>query len=208
MSKRFDQKARELDQHPVMREIALNFYRTLSTHIPLAYNYKVLDYGCGSGLIGMHLYKNVNSLVMMDTSKGMLNILKEKIQNENISNMHIMNCDLENARIVSERFDVIYMNNVLHHIEDILFFLGIAKSALKPKGYLCIGDFEKEDGSFHDDNSDVKHFGFEEQEIDGYLRTCGLQKLKTERYFTIKKPTNSGAIQEYPLFFISTTTKA
>ena len=89
MSKRFDEKARELDAHPVMREIALSFSRTLSTHVPLSQNFHVLDYGCGSGLIGMHLYSAVKSMTMMDSSEGMLNVLKEKIQKDNISNMMV-----------------------------------------------------------------------------------------------------------------------
>jgi len=49
MSKYFDKKAQELDQHPIMREIALKFFNTLSTHIPLSPEYRMLDYGCGSG---------------------------------------------------------------------------------------------------------------------------------------------------------------
>ncbi|CAK8724090.1 hypothetical protein GMJAKD_13585 [Candidatus Electrothrix aarhusensis] len=203
MSKRFDQKARELDEHPVMREIALKFSQTFLTHVPLTQNCNILDYGCGSGLIGMHLYLNAKSIIMMDTSEGMLNILKEKIQKNDISNMEIMNCELEKAQIEPKSSDVIYMNNVLHHIEDVSAFLTVAKKILKPKGYLCIGDFEKEDGSFHDDNSDVRHFGFEEHEIDKYLANCSLKKIKRERYYTIKKPDNSGQMQQYPLFFIS-----
>jgi len=50
VSKRFDEKARELDAHPVMREIALSFSRILSAHVHLSKNFNVLDYGCGSGL--------------------------------------------------------------------------------------------------------------------------------------------------------------
>jgi len=207
MSKRFDQKARELDEHPVMREIALKFSQTLLTHVPLSQNYNMLDYGCGSGLIGMHLYSAVKSITMMDNSEGMLNILKEKIQKDNISNMEVMKSDLESSEIEPETFDVIYMNNVLHHIDDISSFLRLAKKTLKPKGYLCIGDFEKEDGSFHEDNSDVKHFGFDEQEIDAYLENCNLKKMKMEKYYIIKKPDKSGELQHYPLF-IMTSIKA
>ncbi|MBF0379351.1 MAG: class I SAM-dependent methyltransferase [Desulfamplus sp.] len=205
MNNRFDQKARELDEHPVMREVALKFSQTLLSHVPLSQKYNILDYGCGSGLIGMHLYKKVNSLVMMDTSEGMLCILKEKILKNNINNMEIINCELEKAQIEPDKFDVIYINNVLHHIEDISSFLAVVKKSLKPKGYFCIGDLEKEDGSFHSDNADVRHFGFEEHEIEEYLANCNFEKIKNERYYTVKKPDNSGKIKQYPMFFISAT---
>lgn len=203
MSKRFDEKARELDAHPVMREIALNFSRTLSTHVHLSESFRVLDYGCGSGLIGMHLHSAVKSITMMDSSEGMLNILVEKIQKHNIQNMEVMKSDMESSGIEAETFDVIYMNNVLHHIDDIPSFLRLTKNTLKPNGYLCIGDFEKEDGSFHEDNSDVRHFGFDEREIDAYLERCNLKKMIMERYYSISKPNKSGELQHYPLFFMT-----
>jgi ubiquinone/menaquinone biosynthesis C-methylase UbiE len=204
MSKRFDTKAQELDEHPIMREIALEFSRMLSVHVPLSQRFRVLDYGCGSGLIGMHLYSNVGSLTMMDSSEGMLDILNEKIEKEHISNMKVMNCALEESKIESSTFDLIYMNNVLHHIENATSFLKSIKNLLKPNGHLCIGDFEKEDGSFHEDNSDVHSFGFDEHEIDEYCIECGLEKITRKRYYTIKKPNQSGVIQEYPLFFVTT----
>jgi ubiquinone/menaquinone biosynthesis C-methylase UbiE len=204
MNKRFDQKARELDEHPIMREMALEFFRTLLNHVPMSQSFDVLDYGCGSGLIGMHLYPTVRSLTMMDSSEGMLDILNEKIETEHISNMQVMNCELEDSKIESSTYDVIYLNNVLHHIDDVTSFLKLIKNLLKPSGYLCIGDFEKEDGSFHEDNSDVYHFGFDKQEIDDYFDKCSLNKKKSERYYTIKKPNQSGKIQDYPLFFVTT----
>ncbi len=204
MSKRFDEQAREIDQSPIMRDIAANFYRTLSTHVPLSHSFDILDYGCGTGLIGMHLYAHVKSLVMMDNSKGMLSVLSEKIERDNIPNMAIMNCEITNSRMAPESFDVIYANNVLHHMADVTEFFQITRNLLKPDGYLCIGDLEKEDGSFHDDNSDVKHFGFDEDELDMFLKNSSLERIKTERYYTVEKPLDAGEIQKFPLFFITT----
>ena len=204
MSKYFDKKAQELDQHPIMREIALKFFNTLSTHIPLSPEYRMLDYGCGSGLIGMYLYPFVNSITMMDSSTVMLDILEEKIKENNIQNMEVINSDLKSSPISDGSFDVIYLNNVLHHIEDVESFLKLVNQNLKPKGSLCIGDFEKEDGSFHEDNADVKHFGFDEAEINKYFHNSSLQILKNERYYTIKKPDKLGEMKEYPLFLATT----
>jgi putative AdoMet-dependent methyltransferase len=201
MSTRFDQKAQELDAHPIIREIAHCFAQTLSHHLALSQDDHLLDYGCGSGLIGMHLYPFVSSITMMDRSEGMLNILEEKIRRDKIINMEILKCELETSGIGAETFDVIYMNNVLHHIGNISPFLQLATRMLKTDGHLCIGDIEKEDGSFHEDNSDVRHFGFDAQEIDAFLSECNLKKLKSERYYTVNRPNRSGEMEQYPLFF-------
>ena len=46
-----DQKAQEMDAHPVIREMAVRYAETLKTHVDLYSEMNVLDFGCGSGLI-------------------------------------------------------------------------------------------------------------------------------------------------------------
>ena len=200
MSKFFDKKAQEMDQHPIAREMALAFYNTMSAHVALSDEYYVLDYGCGSGLIGMYLYPYVKSMTMMDSSAGMLAVLEDKVRRNNIKNMKIIKSDLKTSDLAQESFDLIYINNVLHHIEDVESFLGLIRQKIKPGGHLCIRDFDKEDGTFHPDNTDVKHFGFDDAEICKYIKKSGLDIIKKEKYYTAKKPDSTGKMKEYPLF--------
>jgi tRNA (cmo5U34)-methyltransferase len=203
MNSRFDQKAKELDEHPVIRDIAFKFSQTLKTNVSLSDDMHILDYGCGSGLIGIHLYKEVGLLVMIDSSEGMLDILRDKIVQHNISNMKIINSSVYKFSSEAETYDVVYMNNVLHHIDDIVRFLRKITLILKPGGYLCLGDLIREDGTFHDDNTDVKHFGFDENELSNILKKIGLNNIRLEEYYVINKPDKSGTMREYPLFFMS-----
>lgn len=55
MKNRFDQKAKEPDEHPIVRDTALKFSQTLRNHAPVSGNTHILDYGFCSGLIDMHL---------------------------------------------------------------------------------------------------------------------------------------------------------
>lgn len=48
MNNRFDQKAKELDSHPVIRDIALKFSQTLKKNVHISENMHLLDFGCGS----------------------------------------------------------------------------------------------------------------------------------------------------------------
>ncbi|HIP50289.1 MAG TPA: class I SAM-dependent methyltransferase [Candidatus Pacebacteria bacterium] len=199
---KFDEKARMLDEHPIIRDIALKFSQTMKKNITIKKSFHALDYGCGSGLIGMHIYSDIDNLVMMDTSHGMLEILHEKINKKNISNIEMINKDIYEYDFNNEQFDLIYMNNVLHHIENISKFTIKIASILKPNGYLCIGDLNSENGTFHDDNSDVKHFGFEEVELNNILKDSGFKNIKYEEYFIVKKPDNIGNLDNYSMFFM------
>ena len=202
MKNRFDRKAKEMDSHPVIQEAARTFSRTLKKHIPLSGTMRVLDYGCGSGLAGMHLYKNVGSLVMLDTSEGMLDLVREKIARHDISNIKVTNCDTSPVCGKEESFDLIYMSNVLHHIDDIPAFVRRLGSMLKSGGYLCIGDLTKEPGTFHEDNTDVKHFGFDESALGDILKRNGFKNIQWEEYYVVNKPDKEGCIRSYPLFFM------
>ena len=119
MKNRFDEEARKIDARPATREVALQFSRTLKHHVPLSGAESVLDFGCGTGLVGMHLYNDVNSMVMMDSSLGMLEVLKEKIATQAVSNMNIIHGTIDNIIGKYDPFDLIYMSNVLHHIRDV-----------------------------------------------------------------------------------------
>ena len=205
MNNRFDQKAKELDSHPVINDVASTFARTLKEHIPLSKGMHVMDYGCGSGLIGMHLYKDIGTLTMVDSSEGMLNLLEGKISQHGISNMHVMKSTIQEASLKAASFDIIYMNNVLHHISDITSFFNMLHPLLKSGGYLCIGDLKKEPGTFHTDNTDVAHFGFLETDLSATLLSCDFINPEWADFYIVKKPDSSGRLIDYPLFFMKAT---
>lgn len=205
MSSRFDKKAKEMDQNPVIQQVAKSFARTLKSRVRLSSQTRALDFGCGSGLVGMQLYSEVGSLTMMDTSAGMLALLKEKIAQNKITNMAVLNCDIFTAATLPAEFDLIYMNSVLHHIEDIPAFLEKIRSMLKPGGQLCIGDLKAEGGTFHHDNTGVHHFGFAEQDLRSRLNAGGFTVTHCEEHYTIRRPDSADVMRDYPLFFCAAT---
>ncbi len=203
MSERSKQEARVFDTYPLLREMALKFAEQIKKKVPISTKSKLLDCGCGSGLVGMHLYEDVASLVMMDTSEAMLDILREKIARNNIRNMRVIHADLHGASLHAEEFDVIYMNNVLHHIEDITGFLTDLCRVLKQDGCLCLGDLCVEDGSFHGDIEGVYHCGFDENHLGQLLKNRGLVHIRWEEYYVFTKSDATGTVRDYPVFFMS-----
>lgn len=47
-----------------------------------------IDFGCGTGLVGMNLLNDFNSMLFLDTSQNMINQIKQKI-----TDLHIHNAD-------------------------------------------------------------------------------------------------------------------
>ena len=72
----FKNKAAEWDS-PIKIEMAEKFIaELLKNQIPTRDN-KILDYGCGTGLVGMELSKITRDVVYLDSSESMIEILKK-----------------------------------------------------------------------------------------------------------------------------------
>ena len=75
----FDEAARDWDNEPrrvaLMRAIGEAILREAKPTSDM----DVLDYGCGTGLIGLFLLPHVHSVTGADNSPGMLKVLREKI---------------------------------------------------------------------------------------------------------------------------------
>lgn len=203
MTNQFDQKAQQFDNNPIIQEMAQVFARTLKLRVALSSESRVLDFGCGTGQIGLQLAPLVGTLVMVDSSQGMLARVREKVEQSNLTNVEAMSVEQHTALQPSPQYDCIYTNMVLHHIADIAGFAQQMHAFLKPGGVLCIGDLYKEQGTFHGENPDVRHLGFEPAELSETLESSALSVTGCECYHSIKKPDAAGVVREYPLFFIT-----
>lgn len=110
---------------------------------------KALEIGCGTGLVTLNLNKIFKEIYCIDTSEEMIKILNNKVQENNIKNIHPVLND-----IINIKFDVIYSSMVFHHIENIKHELKRIKNLLNSNGYLIIIDLDEDDGSFHMDETD------------------------------------------------------
>ncbi len=57
------------------------------SRLPLDKSYSVLDIGCGPGTLALPLTQHVGSVTAIDYSKGMIDILIEQAEKQNISNL-------------------------------------------------------------------------------------------------------------------------
>ena len=160
---------------------------------------KVLDYGCGSGLLTLGIMPYVGSIVGADSSHGMLEVLTRKIQQQGLSNVTTSLIDLECQDTLEGDFDLIVSNMTMHHVRDVKTLVSDFVQALNPSGWLAIADLEAEDGSFHDDLTGVFHHGFEQKDLQEILMENGCVDVRIITAAVIRKFTADGKERIYPV---------
>ncbi len=202
----FKHKAADWDS-PTKVLMSEKFVETMSKHINFSDSSKVMDFGCGTGLVGLQVVDRVNSIIMLDSSKSMTDKLKEKLsialQNgeETPDKVTVItgsidkynNCDL----------DVIFSLMALHHIEDIQATMEQFSKIIKPGGVLVIGDLMEEDGSFHGEEV-VPHNGFNIEQLAKQIENSGLDIVITYPYNSIQK----GEKKYEQFIIVATNTKS
>lgn len=199
---RFDKEAKDWDNDPTKAKRAKVFAKEITNFIKPKLSWNALEFGCGTGLLSFQLKDDFNTITLVDTSEGMINVLKEKIERQNITNFKALHIDLLEKNNTLGTFNVIYTLMTLHHITNLDAILSIFNSLLKPNGYLCIADLVKEDGSFHAEHPDfVGHNGFDKEELSSLLSKNGFKVEYYNSVLTVEKETDDET-KIYPLFLM------
>lgn len=189
---RFDKLAKQWDSKPARVEGAMKFVDKICESINSDISkFDVLDYGSGSGLVSFGFSDQVNSILGLDNSEGMIEVYNEKVKNIGLSNIKGEVHDINNESLKSDSFDLVATNMTMHHIKDTKMFIEKLSDSLKEDGYLFIADLVTEDGTFHSDNDGVEHFGFEVESIIEKYKECGLKNVSCETLTRIDKEINS-----------------
>lgn len=161
-----------------------------------------LEFGCGTGLVSFNLYDKFKHITLIDTSKGMIDTLKSKIQNSEIKNMTALQILQSIELTVEEKYDIIYTSMALHHINDVRATLNSLYKLLKNDGYICIIDLIEDDGSFHKLEKDFDgHNGFNQNELKNLLTEVGFRDVKSNVFYEDYKIIDDTKIN-YSLFIM------
>lgn len=200
----FDEAAANWDVEPRRIELAKSVGEAILGQVPPTQDMDVLDYGCGTGLLGLFLLPHVRSVTGADSSPGMLKVLEDKIRNGGLERMRVENLDLERDPVPNARYHLIVSNMVMHHVDRTEAVLEALGQMLLPGGFLAIADLDKESGEFHgpDVAASVYHHGFERQSFMERLRSAGLVDVKDTTAHVIQKPTANGQLGQFPVFLI------
>ncbi len=197
----FDQKAAQWDAKSVRVERAQAVAESIKVAVPLSRDMTALEYGCGTGLVSFALQPQLGHITLADSSTGMLDVLREKITTANVQNMTPLRLDLLTDPLPPERYHLIYTLLTLHHITDTDRILRAFYDLLTPRGYLCVADLDKEDGTFHEEEFHG-HLGFDRAELAAQVSQIGFQNIHFTTAYHMIKDVN-GVSKDFPIFLMT-----
>ena len=200
----FDDAAANWDAEPRRVELAKAVGEAILRQVQPTRGMDVLDYGCGTGLLGLFLLPHVRSVTGADSSPGMLQVLEDKIRAGGLQRMLVERLDLGHDPVPDSRYHLIVANMVLHHVDRTDVLLAAFRQMLLPGGTLAIADLDTEPGLFHDPDvaESVYHHGFDRHAFMDRLYRMGLVDVKDVTAHVIRKPITSGETREFLVFLI------
>lgn len=193
----FDERAASWDELPERVELAMAIADAVNKSVSLKPEMRAFEYGCGTALLGFLLKPKLGELVLADTSEGMLKAAEEKIIKTGFTDISTISLDLSTQPSPEDKFDFIFTQMTFHHINDYSEVTEKFFEMLKPGGFLCVADLEKEDGSFHEGKETV-HNGIDSTILAQILLERGFDVKNRVLAHTIKKNN-----REYPVFLVS-----
>jgi len=156
----------------------------------------IMDFGCGTGLLGSQFIDFVHDVCFIDSSHEMLK--QVIIKNDNLNNKNYLT--FNNIDSIICKFDLIVNLMVFHHIENISETFEKLVGMLKKQSYFVFCDLELEDGSFHEKDL-VPHNGFEIKSIKKLFAVNNLTIIHEKQVYINKKIIN-GKEKTFPVFLL------
>ncbi len=173
----FEQIAKRYDTEERI-ELAKIIVKEVRTELQNSKSSSLIDYGSGTGLIGLELSDLVDSILLVDSSKQMLEVAKAKISQKEITNSTVLYSDFTQGT-PDLKADIVLMSLVLLHIPDTKKILQELFNVLNDEGKLVVIDFDKN----HKINHPKVHNGFSHEELKKTLSEVGFKSIKITTFY-------------------------
>jgi len=197
----FDIQAAGWDQNQMHWDRSAAIVKSLLNQVPVKKEWKILEFGAGTGITSFLLKDHASETVMMDTSAEMVRIMNEKVIKSGTSNLKPLLFDLEKEEWTGEKFNLLITQMVLHHVIDVEHILKKFYEIILPGGYLAISDLYPEDGSFHGKGF-IGHKGFDINGLSDMLRETGFANISSGKCFSINRTNEHGLTKSFDLFLL------
>ena len=177
MNDTWDEYANGWDKNPDARNYSEKAFQRL-LEVAEIEGALVFDFGCGTGLLTEKIAPHATSIVALDNSEKMIEILKGK----NLRNVEAIFGSLEEFLMPSEtkeptRFDLVVASSVCSFVSDYEGTLQKLHTILKPGGRLVQWDWFSPDGSSHP--------GFTKKQISTAMTRAGFLAVSVSDGFTM-----------------------
>lgn len=198
----FDIKAAEWDQNPVHWNRSVAIVEEIRKRIPMNSTMTALEYGAGTGIASFLLSSDLKEITLMDNSSEMVRVMNEKIEASRVTNLKVLNFDLEHNDHADGKFDFIFTQMVLHHVADIETIIKKFAKLLNAGGFLAVADLYKEDGTFHGEGF-TGHNGFDPEYLSEILRKSRFRNISYRPCFIIDKKISENDTKKFEVFLLT-----
>ena len=104
-------------------------------------NIKILDVGCGGGLLSEPMCRLGATVTGIDASDKNINVAKIHSQKDNLKINYF--CSSPEKFKIDDKFDVILNMEIVEHVEDVNLFLSSCNKLLKKNGIMFVATLNK-----------------------------------------------------------------
>ncbi len=123
-----------------IKENIIETFKINQNKTPLK-NIKVLDIGCGGGLLAEPMCRLGAEVTAIDASEKNINVAKLHSKKNDLKINYI--CTSPEKLQIKNKFDVILNMEIVEHVEDVNFFLKSSSKLLKKNGIMFIATLNK-----------------------------------------------------------------
>ena len=173
MAKRYDTAER--------KELAKIVANEVKPEVQDSRSKSLIDYGSGTGLVGLALADRVESILLVDSSQQMLEVAQAKISRGGITNAKVLLTDFTQESPELQA-DIVLVSLVLLHVPDTKKILQELYNVLTEDGKLIIIDFDKNEKVTHP----KVHNGFVHEELKQLLSEVGFKDIEIRNFYSGK----------------------
>lgn len=139
------------------------------------------DLGIGDGLLTMMLAEVATSVTAVDHSPAMLGQLEQRARAKGLTNIELVEGDIDALPLPDLSFDVVVLSQALHHVDVPERALREARRVLVPEGRLLVIDLLAHGEDWVRDKLQHRHLGFTEPELERLCEAAGFEQVAVQR---------------------------
>lgn len=186
MTESWDDYADGWDSNKDVRSYAEKAFKSLCSIVDLN-GLRVLDFGCGTGLLTAKMEPFADRIVALDNSEKMISILKnKKINNVETLAISLTKKSIKSNTALHTKFDLITASSVCAFLSDYEDTVGLLKMLLKPQGLFVQWDWLKTEND--------PDFGLSKADIEKAFIKSGLQIKSITEPFSLESEQGSMSV--------------
>jgi len=164
----------------------------------------VMDYGTGTGNIALRILPHVHRIIAVDSSKGMLDVLQEKLSHDRITTVEIRKWSIGQDPALLPLFDIIVSSMTMHHVNDTAQAVKAFHDLLLTGGRIAIADLDSDNGEFHETPGIAEHDGIDRKYLQRVFEQAGFFSVQFHEAATIKKiSSRTGKLRDFTIFLMT-----